>query len=155
MAVKRIGDIIEMSLELHSSMQNILKSKVDTTSTEELTSAFEYLESIEEKTKNVIEEIPEPQRENILTTFVRYYPIDEEDEARQIVKDTDSNDSEDVPTLMNSMVKLRQKLIDIYDFCAIDAHIPEVKKLMESIREYEVTKLHEVSRQMSEYQLQR
>ncbi len=152
MAVKRIGDIIEMSQELHSSMQNILKKKVDAATTTGLTSALEYLESIEEETKSVIEEIPEPQRDNVLATFVRYYPIDEEDEARQIIENNDAND---IPTLMNSMIKLQQKLIDIYDFCAIDAQIPEVKKLMESIRNYEVTKLHEVSRQLSEYQFQR
>jgi hypothetical protein len=152
MAVKKVSEIIGMSQTMHNALQKILREAISSVDDTRLSGALEYLESVEQKTKDMIEEMPEHDRKNMLDTFIRYYPVDEEDEAQLALENIDSDDIEQ---LMGGMVKVRQKIVDIYDFCGTEAHIPELQDLMKSIRDFEATKLHDISRQLSEFQLQR
>ena len=152
MAAKTVSSIIEMSRTLHKDLLKKIQNKESAVNDTRLSAALEYLETLESKTTEMIEEVPKSNRKNIMDTYKRYYPVDEEDEAQATLENVNASD---IDSLMFAMVKVRQKLVNIYDFCTTDAQIPEVKKLMENIRDFEVSKLHEISRQLNEFQMQR
>lgn len=152
MTAKSVKSIIEMSQEFHKELVDKIQHRKSSAEDERLSAALEYLESVEKKTTEMIEEVPSSNRDNIMDTFIRYYPVDDEEDAQAALKNVDATN---LDSLMSAMIDLRQKLINIYDLCSNDAQLPEVKDLMENIRDFEVTQLHDISRQMNEIQLQK
>ncbi len=152
MTAKTVSSIVQMSRSFHQDLKEKIQDKESTMKDGRLSAALEYLESVEEKTTEMIEEVPKSKRKDIMDTFIRYYPVDEEDDAQAALKNVNPSD---IDALMSVMISVRQKLINIYEFGSTDAQIPEVKELMENMRDFEVTKLHQISRQLNELQLQR
>ena len=152
MAAKTVNSIVDMSRSFHKELKEKIQSKASSVKDRRLSAALEYLESVEKKTEEMIEEVPTSKRENIMETFIRYYPVDKEEAAEAVLEKVNVSD---IDSLMAGMIEVRQKLINIYELCTVDAQVPEVKELMENIRDFEVTKLHEISRQLNESQLQR
>ena len=152
MAVKKVSEIIEMNQSMHSFLQQKLRKKIDSTEDTRVSAALEYLDSVENKLTVMIEEIPQRERENMMATYIRYYPVEDEAEAQAAVDDINSNN---INSLMDSVLKVSQKLVDISDFCETEAHTPELQKLFTSIRDFEAAKLHDISRELNEYRLEK
>lgn len=148
MASRQVADILQTSQNIHNHLRDAIQRRSVVTADERLSTALNYLDQVQQKSRTVLNESLEPNHKKVLSTYIRYYPVEIEHEVLKII---DHCEDEDATGLMKTLIQTRQQLVAIYDICAENAQLPEVAELLENIREFETTQLLELGQQMTDY----
>lgn len=145
---KQIGNILRTSHQLHGQLLKAIRQQAQRQKDPRLSTALKYMEEVEQKSCDTLDRALANQSPHVLETFIRYYSDDQAKKTHRLV---DGCAGQDTLGLMNIMLKLREQLAEIYDFCSQDAHLPEVTELMTSLRDFERRQLRSLGRQMNDY----
>ena len=145
---KQIGEILKTSQNIHNGLRDAIHEQSKRLDEERLGTALAYLNEVEQKADAIITESLGSQHKEVLNTFIRYYPVEQEEKALKLVENCARLDT---ASLMKTMIQTRQQLVEIYDFCARNAHLPEVADLMENICKFETEQMQELGQQMTDY----
>ena len=147
MSVKQVHEVISAMQGIHRALQFKLDTCTSLVKDENVLEAIKYLRQKEEKTVYILERFKQQTHDNVLNTFVRYYPDKEEGDVVELLN---KSNLEFCKHFIGYIVSIKKKIISMCDACENALVIPGITELLGTIKRYEQSQLQYVGRRYNE-----
>ncbi|MAR91660.1 MAG: hypothetical protein SV765_02845 [Pseudomonadota bacterium] len=147
MAAKQVYEIVEYVESVHRELEAILTQAREHTNHYQWELAVEYLRQRETNTQDVLKRLNVSTRQQVLNSYIRYYPIEIEKEIQQRLDRIRGSQSFDP---VQEVIGIKQQLVTLVSACNNSVSLPDVQQLFEEYAEYERSQLQRYGRRAVE-----
>lgn len=144
---KQVYSILETVKNIHIKLMKRLDEFEKREGDEQLSYLLDYMKDYEKESMETLGQLDQKTRENILDTWVRYYPGKTEAEIDAIITNSEIRNSNDVIELLFTC---KGKVVSLFEDCANAVMAPEVKKYFEDLKSFEQAQLNNLGRRATE-----